>query len=69
MIINSIQYGMKQNKVALLTTPVELLVKIKFLSLTALSPGITTALNSLLSRWKRLDPLIVISSKESSAWS
>jgi len=42
MLINSIQYSMKQNIVAilaLLTAPIELLVESKFLSLTAVSPA------------------------------
>ena len=72
MVINSIQYGMKQSVVALLallTAPVKLLVESKFLSLTAVSPGIATALNSSRSCWQRLDALIAISWKESLACS
>ena len=45
MIINSIQYGMKQSIVdllTLLTAPVELLAKGKF----TVSPGIATTLNN-----------------------
>lgn len=69
MVINSIQYGMKQSIVALLallTAPVQLLAESKFLSLTAVSPGgIATALNSSRSHWQRLDALIAIPWKES----
>lgn len=68
MVINSIQYGMKQSIVhllALLTAPVELLAESKF----AVSPGIATALNRSRSRWQRLDALITIPCKESPACS
>lgn len=68
MIINSIQYGMKQSIVALLallTAPVQLLAESKFLSLTA----IATALNSSRSRWQRLNALNAIPWKESPACS
>lgn len=72
MVNNSIQYGMKQSIVALLVllkAPVQLLAESKFLSLTAVSPGITAALNSSPSRWQRLNALIAIPTKESSACS
>lgn len=72
MVINSIQYGMKQSIVvllALLTAPVLLLTESKYLSLTTVSPGIATALNSSRSRWQRLDALIAIPWKESPACS
>ena len=62
MVINSIQYGMKQSIVdlfALLTAPVELLAESKF----AVSPEIATALNSSRSRWQRLDALTTFPSK------
>ncbi len=72
MVINSIQYAMKQSIVALLallTASVQLLTESKSLSLTAVSPGIATALNSSRSRWQRLDALIAIPWKESPACS
>ncbi|PCI08782.1 MAG: hypothetical protein COB77_01605 [Gammaproteobacteria bacterium] len=71
MVINSIQYGLKQSIVALLahlTAPVELLAENKCLSLTAASPRIATALNRSRSRWQRLDALIAIPWKASPAW-
>ena len=66
MVINSIQYGIKQsivNLLALLTAPVpvELLAESKF----AVSQGIATALNNSLNRWQQLDALITIPWKES----
>ncbi len=47
MVINNVQYAKKQSIVALLallTAPVELLAEGKFLFLTAVSPGMATAL-------------------------
>ncbi len=68
MVINSIQVGMKQSRVALfalLTAPVELLAESKSLSLTEVSLGIASS----RSRWQRLDALIAIPWKESQACS
>jgi len=72
MVINSIQYGMKQSiatLLALLTAPVELLAKSKFLFLIAVSQGIVTALNRSWIRWRRLDALMAIPCKEPPACS
>ena len=72
MVINSIQYGMKQSiaiLLALLTAPAERLDKSKFLFLIAVSLGIVTALNRSRIRWRRLDALIAIPWKESPACS
>jgi len=72
MVINSIQYGMKQSiatLLALLTAPVERLAKRKFLFLIAVSLGIVTALNRSRIRWRRLDALIAIPWKASPACS
>ena len=68
MVINSVQYGMKQSiggLLAHLKASVELLAENKF----AITPGIETALSSSRSRWQRLDALISIPWKESQACS
>lgn len=66
MFINSIQYGMKPRLVALLallSAPVQLLVKIKLPSLTAFLWA-ATALSRSRSHWQRRDAVIAISWKE-----
>lgn len=68
IVINSIQYGIKQSIVdllALLTAPVELLAENRF----TVSPAIAKALNSSRNRWQRLNTLITIPSKETPACS
>ena len=71
MVINSIQYSMKPSIVALLaplSAPVQLLAKIKVLSLTA-SLEIVTALSRSRSRWQRRDAVVAIPWKEPQACS
>lgn len=68
IVINSIQYGIKQSIVdllALLTVPVELLAENRF----TVSPAIATALNRSRNRWQRLNALITTPSKETPACS
>lgn len=71
MVINSIQYGMEPGIVALfvlLPAPVQLLAKIKLLSLTA-SLWAVTALNRSRSRWQKRDAVITTPWKEPQACS
>ena len=71
MFINSIQYGMKPRFVALwalLSAPVQLLVKIKLPSLTA-SLWAVTAMNRSRSRWQKRDAVITTPWKEPQACS
>ncbi len=70
MVINRIQYGMKQSIVdflAVLMAPVELLAESRFAVSPKIAIGIATALNSSRSSWQRLDALTTIPSKESPA--
>lgn len=71
MVINSIQYSMETGIVALfvlLSAPVQLLAKIKLLSLTA-SLWAVTALNRSRSRWQKRDAVITTLWKEPQACS